>query len=70
MKLFSYWRSLATNRVRIAKNLKGIAPDEVINVNLMQGDQRNPAFRAVNPLMASPALVDGEGPALFESLAI
>ena len=70
MKIFSFWRSLATYRVRIALNLKGIVPDEVVEVNLMKGEQRADAFRAVNPMMAIPALVDGEGPAMFESLAI
>lgn len=70
MKIFSFWRSLATYRVRIALNLKGIVPDEVVEVNLMKGEQRADAFRAVNPMMAIPALVDGDGPAMFESLAI
>jgi maleylacetoacetate isomerase len=70
MKLFSFWRSLATYRVRIAMNLKGITPDEVVDINLMKGQQREDDFRKVNPMMAIPALVDGDGPALFESLAI
>lgn len=70
MKLFSFWRSLATFRVRIAMNLKGVAPDEVIDVNLMQGQQREVAFRAVNPQMLIPALVENDGTVLFQSLAI
>jgi maleylacetoacetate isomerase len=70
MKLFAFWRSLATYRVRAALNLKGIAPDEVIDINLPQGQQRQEAFRKINPMMAIPALIEDDGTVLFESLAI
>jgi maleylacetoacetate isomerase len=70
MKLFSYWRSLATYRVRIALNLKGIKLDEVITVNLHEGKQRDDQYRKINPMMALPALIENDGTVLFESLAI
>lgn len=70
MKLFSYWRSLATYRVRIALHLKGVEPDEVIDINLPQGKQREESFARINPMRAIPALIEDDGTVLFESLAI
>jgi maleylacetoacetate isomerase/maleylpyruvate isomerase len=69
MKLYSFWRSLATFRVRIALNMKNIDVD-VIEVDLLKGHQRKEEFRKVNPQMVVPALVDASGHVLFQSLAI
>jgi hypothetical protein len=65
MKYYGFWRSLAACRVRIALALKGIAAEE-ISVNLMQGEQLQPAYREVNPLGVVPALVIDDGSPLFE----
>ena len=70
MKLFTFWRSLATYRVRIALNLKGVTSVEAIDVNLQQGAQRKDDFARINPMMAIPALIEDDGTVLFESLAI
>ena len=72
-ELFTFWRSSATYRVRVACNLKGIARHET-NVDIDAGEQHGEVFRRINPLGGIPALVDhGPGePALpiTQSLAI
>ena len=70
MKFYSFWRSLAAFRVRVALNLKGLVPDEIVTIDLMKGEQRQDAYKKVNPQMLLPALIDGEGPILFQSVAI
>jgi maleylacetoacetate isomerase/maleylpyruvate isomerase len=55
--LYSYWRTSATYRVRVALNLKGLKAHE-INVNIDTGEQLSAAFLRINPLGGIPALVD------------
>lgn len=69
MKLFGYWRSSATYRVRIALELKGVGFDYQ-PVNLLKGEQRAPAFLARNPQGLVPALQTEEGATLTQSTAI
>lgn len=70
LKLYSYFRSSASFRVRIALELKGLSYDYV-PVHLLKegGQQLKPEFRAVNPDGLVPAFVDGEH-VLQQSLAI
>jgi maleylacetoacetate isomerase len=70
LKLYSYWRSSCSYRVRIALNLKLIGYD-IVPVNLLRdgGEQHQPQYRALNPQGLVPLLVDGDF-ALGQSLAI
>lgn len=66
--LHDYLRSSAAYRVRIALNLKGV-DYESRQVNLLDGDQKSDAYRAVNPQGLVPAL-EIDGHLLTQSLAI
>jgi maleylpyruvate isomerase len=71
LKLYSYFRSSAAYRVRIALNLKDL-PYEMVPIHLTKdgGHQRKPDFVAVNPQMRVPALALDNGDVLTQSLAI
>ena len=69
MQFFSFWRSLASFRVRIALNLKQV-PTEAVFVDIDADAHRADAYRKINPQMALPALVTDDGTVLFQSLAI
>ncbi|HTV71672.1 MAG TPA: maleylacetoacetate isomerase [Rhizobiaceae bacterium] len=71
MKLYTYFRSSAAYRVRIALNLKGIAYEQA-PVHLVKdgGQQKTAAYQAVNPQMLVPTLELDDGTRLTQSLAI
>jgi maleylacetoacetate isomerase len=71
VKLYSYFRSSAAYRVRIALNLKNL-PYDMVSIHLTKdgGHQRLPEFRALNPQMRVPALELDGGAVLTQSLAI
>lgn len=69
MKLYSYFRSSAAYRVRIALNLKGIDYD-LLPVNLVQGDHQSAEYRAINPQGLVPSLELASGEYLTQSPAI
>ena len=72
MKLYSFFRSGTSHRLRIALNLKGIATDYTA-VDLRVDEQLKEAFKAINPQGLVPALDTGEqvliqSPAIIEWL--
>ena len=69
MKLFGYWRSSASYRVRIALNLKGIDVEH-IPVNLRAGEQREDNYAKINPQLLVPTLEREDGTRLTQSAAI
>ena len=69
MKLYTYFRSSAAFRVRIALNLKGLAYEPVF-VHLAKGEHRRPEYASVNPQALVPTLVLDDGTRLNQSLAI
>ena len=69
MKLHGYFRSSASYRVRIALNLKGLTTEHLPH-HLRKGEQRAPAYLAINPQGLVPTLEDDSGTVLTQSLAI
>ncbi|MEA5445964.1 maleylacetoacetate isomerase [Gammaproteobacteria bacterium AB-CW1] len=70
MKLYTYWRSTAAYRVRIALHLKGLrCEQEPVHLVKDGGEQHKGEYRAINPQGLVPTLVDG-GHVITQSLAI
>ncbi len=68
LHLYSYWRSSAAYRVRIALNLKKL-PYDIITVDLRSGEQHSAAHHELNPQELVPVLRDGQR-VLRQSMAI
>jgi maleylacetoacetate isomerase len=68
MKLYGYFRSSASYRVRIALNMKGLDYEQV-SVHLAKGKQYGPEFAAISPQNLVPVL-EHDGQLLYQSLAI
>ena len=70
MQFYSYFRSSASYRVRIALALKGIVPAEMHYVNLRADEQSAPDYAYLNPQALVPVMMLEDGTVLTQSLAI
>ncbi len=69
MKLYNYFRSSASFRVRIALELKGLSYD-YLPVHLVKGEHKKPDYAAVSPSLLVPTLETDDGEHLGQSMAI
>jgi maleylacetoacetate isomerase len=69
MKLYNYFRSSASFRVRIALQIKGL-PYDYVTVHLTKNEQKQPAYAAISANQLVPTLVLDSGEALSQSMAI
>jgi maleylacetoacetate isomerase len=66
--VYGFWRSIASFRVRVALRLKGL-PFEEIPVDILSGEQFEPAYKTVNAERVVPTFIH-DGHSIFQSLAI
>jgi maleylacetoacetate isomerase len=69
IKMYGFWRSAASFRVRIALKLKGVPYEEEM-VDIDAGEQYTLDYRALNPQSAVPSVLVDDGPPLTQSIAI
>ena len=69
MKLYNYFRSSASFRVRIALGLKQL-PYDYVPVHIARGEHKEASFQALSPAMLVPALQLDSGELLSQSMAI
>jgi maleylpyruvate isomerase len=68
IKVYGFWRSIASFRIRVALKLKQLAFEEV-SIDILQGRQFEPGYDAVNPEHVVPTFIH-DGHSLYQSLAI
>ena len=69
MKLYSYWRSSTSYRVRAALNLKQLEY-ELVTIDLLAGDQKSESYMALNPSAGVPTLELDDGTHIAQSMVI